>query len=101
MSGTSHPESAQAPSIVLPSPRTVGFIKHHALKHRSVSYSQIRFHQPPLTDGSRRACRLTMERRLVDAGFAIVKERQMQFSPDSDRDMLEELFGNDAAALGE
>jgi len=42
---------------------------------------------------------LTIERRLVDAGFTIVKERQMQFSPDSDRDMLEELFGNDAAAL--
>ena len=48
---------------------------------------------------SRRACRLTIERRLVDAGFTIVKERQMQFSPDSDRDMLEELFGNDAAGL--
>jgi hypothetical protein len=47
------------------------------------------------------ACRLTIERRLVDAGFAIVKERQMQFHPDSDRDMLEELFGNDAAALCE
>ena len=50
---------------------------------------------------SRPACRLTIERRLVDAGFAIVKERQMQFNPDSDRDMLEELFGNDAAALNE
>jgi hypothetical protein len=42
---------------------------------------------------------MTIERRLVDAGFAIVKERQMQFDPDSDCDMLEELFGNDAAAL--
>jgi hypothetical protein len=44
---------------------------------------------------------MTIERRLVDAGFAIIKERQMQFNPDNDRDMLEELFGNDAAALGE
>lgn len=95
------PESAQPPSIVLPSPRTVGFIKHHALKHRCVSYSRTGVHRRPLTDGTRRACRMTIERRLVDAGFTIVKERQMQFSPDSDRDILEELFGSDAAAIDE
>lgn len=44
---------------------------------------------------------MTIERRIIDAGFDIVKERQMEFSPDSDRDVLEELFGNDAAALTE
>ena len=101
MSSALHAESVQAPSIVLPAPRTVGFIKHHALKHRCVPYSRTGARRPPLTDHILPPCRLTIERRLVDAGFAIVKERQMQFSPDSDRDMLEELFGNDAAALAE
>ena len=62
------------------------------LSNRDTSTPADRRHSHP-------ACRLTIERRLVDAGFAIVKERQMQFSPDSDRDLLEELFGNDAAAL--
>jgi hypothetical protein len=38
---------------------------------------------------------------LIDAGLDIVKERQMEFSADSDREVLEELFGNDAAALTE
>lgn len=44
---------------------------------------------------------MTIERRIVDAGFDIVKERQMEFSADSDRDVLEELFGNDATSLTE
>ena len=33
--------------------------------------------------------------------FDIIKERQMEFSADSDREVLEDLFGNDARALDE
>ncbi|CCA69013.1 hypothetical protein PIIN_02872 [Serendipita indica DSM 11827] len=74
MSGTSPrpPSSPGGPT------RALAFIKNHALKHR-----------------------LTIERRITDAGFDIVKERQMEFSPDSDREVLEELFGNDAAGIGD
>lgn len=45
--------------------------------------------------------RLNIERKIIDAGFDIIKERQMEFSADSDREVLEELFANDARALNE
>src|ERR1700744_369260 len=56
--------------------RTLAIIKPHALKHR-----------------------LTIEPRIIEAGFEIVKERMMQFDADSDRDYLDELFGPDACTL--
>lgn len=56
--------------------RTLAIIKPHAVKHR-----------------------LTIERRIVEAGFEIIKERQMQFDPDVDRDTLIELFERDADSL--
>jgi hypothetical protein len=56
--------------------RTLAIIKPHALKHR-----------------------LTIEPRILEAGFEIVKERMMQFDSDSDRDYLDELFGDDACTL--
>ncbi|KAG8817042.1 hypothetical protein FRC17_000080 [Serendipita sp. 399] len=77
MSGTS-PAFPSSPNGHPYPTRTVGIIKNHALKHR-----------------------LTIERRIVDAGFDIIKERQMEFSPESDHEVLEELFGNDAAGLGD
>ncbi|THH10475.1 hypothetical protein EW145_g1301 [Phellinidium pouzarii] len=58
--------------------RTVGIIKNHALKHR-----------------------MTIERRIEEASFEIVKERQMEFDENSDREFLHELFGNDTASLFE
>ncbi|KIM28733.1 hypothetical protein M408DRAFT_329192 [Serendipita vermifera MAFF 305830] len=77
MSGTS-PHSPSSPANAKYPTRTVGIIKNHALKHRH-----------------------TIERLLIGAGLDIIKERQMEFSADSDREVLEELFGNDAAALTE
>ena len=56
--------------------RTLAILKPHVLKHR-----------------------LTIEPRIIEAGFEIVKERMMQFDSDSDRDYLDELFGADAATL--
>jgi hypothetical protein len=56
--------------------RTLAIIKPHALKHR-----------------------LTIEPRILEAGFEIIKERMMQFDTDSDRDYLDELFGVDAISL--
>jgi len=56
--------------------RTLAILKPHVLKHR-----------------------LTIEPRIIEAGFDIVKERMMQFDSDSDRDYLDELFGADAATL--
>ncbi|PVF95618.1 hypothetical protein CPB86DRAFT_787859 [Serendipita vermifera] len=78
MSGTSETSPHSSPNGHRHLTRTVGIIKNHALKHR-----------------------MTIERRIIDSGFDIVKERQMEFSPDSDREVLEELFGNDASALTE
>ncbi|EJD41284.1 hypothetical protein AURDEDRAFT_146139 [Auricularia subglabra TFB-10046 SS5] len=68
---------SSAPSSPSPVTRTLAIIKPHAVKHR-----------------------LTIERRIVEAGFEIIKERQMQFDPDGDRDTLLELFGRDADSLG-
>lgn len=56
--------------------RTLAIIKPHALRHR-----------------------LTIEPRILEAGFEIIKERMMQFDSDSDRDYLDELFGADAETL--
>ncbi|KAJ7250860.1 hypothetical protein B0H12DRAFT_1324180 [Mycena haematopus] len=58
--------------------RTVAIIKHHALSHR-----------------------FDIERRIQEASFEIVKERQMEFDVESDPETLYELFGEDADSLGE
>ncbi|KZS93556.1 nucleoside diphosphate kinase, partial [Sistotremastrum niveocremeum HHB9708] len=63
---------------LVPKTRTLAIIKPHAIKHR-----------------------LTIERRILDAGFEVIKERKMAFDPDGDRDYMEELFGRDADALVE
>ncbi|KII86797.1 hypothetical protein PLICRDRAFT_55694 [Plicaturopsis crispa FD-325 SS-3] len=58
--------------------RTVAIIKHHALQHR-----------------------FDIEPRILEAGFEIVKERQMEFDVETDPDTLYEIFGSDAESLGE
>ncbi|KAJ6584996.1 hypothetical protein B0H19DRAFT_924646 [Mycena capillaripes] len=58
--------------------RTVAIIKNHALGHR-----------------------FDIERRIQEASFEIVKERQMEFDVESDPETLYELFGEDADSLGE
>ncbi|KAJ7672722.1 hypothetical protein B0H17DRAFT_1083735 [Mycena rosella] len=61
-----------------PTTRTVCIIKNHALAHR-----------------------FDIERRIQEASFEIVKERQMEFDVETDPDTLYELFGEDAESLGE
>ncbi|KAF9556758.1 hypothetical protein CPC08DRAFT_669527 [Agrocybe pediades] len=61
-----------------PLTRTVAIIKPHALDHR-----------------------FEIERRIQEASFEIVKERQMEFDTESDPDTLYELFGQDADAFAE
>ncbi|TFK89551.1 hypothetical protein K466DRAFT_574759 [Polyporus arcularius HHB13444] len=73
----------QAPGEILGSPvspttRTVAIIKNHALNHR-----------------------FEIERSISDAGFEIVKERQMEFDVDTDPDTLFELFGPDYECFAE
>ncbi|KAJ7644139.1 hypothetical protein FB45DRAFT_1052949 [Roridomyces roridus] len=58
--------------------RTVAIIKHHALDHR-----------------------FDIEKRILEASFEIVKERQMEFDLESQPEVLIELFGDDAESLGE
>ncbi|KDQ62366.1 hypothetical protein JAAARDRAFT_66107 [Jaapia argillacea MUCL 33604] len=58
--------------------RTVAIIKNHALDHR-----------------------LELEPRIIDAGFEIVKERQMDFDMDADPDVMYELFGEEAHSFAE
>ncbi|RXW25353.1 hypothetical protein EST38_g495 [Candolleomyces aberdarensis] len=58
--------------------RTVAFIKYHALDHR-----------------------FDIERRIQEASFEIVKERQMEFDTETDPETLEELFGEDTHSLAE
>ncbi|KLO16795.1 hypothetical protein SCHPADRAFT_822684 [Schizopora paradoxa] len=58
--------------------RTVALIKQHALEHR-----------------------MDIERRVEEAGFEISKERQMEFTAESDQEYLHELFGDDTPALFE
>ncbi|KAJ7863100.1 hypothetical protein B0H14DRAFT_3444307 [Mycena olivaceomarginata] len=67
--------SASPPNSVT---RTVAIIKHHALNSR-----------------------FDIERRIQEASFEIVKERQMEFDVESDPDTLFELFGEDSESLGE
>ncbi|KAF7365205.1 hypothetical protein MVEN_00392100 [Mycena venus] len=45
--------------------------------------------------------RFDIERRIQEASFEIVKERQMEFDVESDPETLYELFGEDADSLGE
>ncbi|KAH9480440.1 putative nucleoside diphosphate kinase 5 [Psilocybe cubensis] len=61
-----------------PLTRTVAIIKPHALKHR-----------------------FDIERRIQEASFEIVKERQMEFDTETDPDTLYDLFGDDTDALAE
>lgn len=61
-----------------PITRTVAIIKYHALEHR-----------------------FDIERRIQEAGFEIVKERQMEFDTETDPETLEELFGEDTHNLAE
>ncbi|KAJ7784554.1 hypothetical protein B0H16DRAFT_1356652 [Mycena metata] len=70
------PDSTQPPANS--STRTVAIIKNHALNHR-----------------------FDIERRIQEASFEIVKERQMEFDVESDPETLYELFGEDADSLGE
>ncbi|KAI0365750.1 hypothetical protein BV20DRAFT_720202 [Pilatotrama ljubarskyi] len=58
--------------------RTVAIIKNHALNHR-----------------------FDIELRISDAGFEIVKERQMEFDIETDPDTLYELFGPDYESFAE
>ncbi|TBU28651.1 hypothetical protein BD311DRAFT_320876 [Dichomitus squalens] len=73
----------QAPGEIISSPispttRTVAIIKNHALNHR-----------------------FEIELRISDAGFEIVKERQMEFDVETDPDTLFELFGPDYESFAE
>ncbi|EGN97859.1 hypothetical protein SERLA73DRAFT_168981 [Serpula lacrymans var. lacrymans S7.3] len=58
--------------------RTVAIIKNHALQNR-----------------------LDIEPRILEAGFEIVKERQMEFDTESDPETYYELFGDDARSLAD
>ncbi|OSD07284.1 hypothetical protein PYCCODRAFT_1463574 [Trametes coccinea BRFM310] len=73
----------QTPGEILSSPvtpptRTVAIIKNHALNHR-----------------------FDIELRISDAGFEIVKERQMEFDIETDPETLFELFGSDYESFAE
>ncbi|KAF7299579.1 Kinesin-like protein [Mycena chlorophos] len=57
---------------------TVAMVKTHALQYR-----------------------FDIEKRIQEASFEIVKERQMEFDVETDPDTLYELFGEDAETLGE
>ncbi|KAF5315173.1 hypothetical protein D9619_007073 [Psilocybe cf. subviscida] len=65
-------------SLSSPVTRTVAIIKNHALKHR-----------------------FDIERRIQEASFEIVKERQMDFDTDTDPEALYDLFGEDTDSLAE
>ncbi|KJA21178.1 hypothetical protein HYPSUDRAFT_165972 [Hypholoma sublateritium FD-334 SS-4] len=67
-----------AVSSTSPITRTVAIIKTHALQHR-----------------------FDIEKRIQEASFEIVKERQMEFDTETDPDTLYELFGEDADSLAE
>ncbi|EIW59460.1 uncharacterized protein TRAVEDRAFT_71518 [Trametes versicolor FP-101664 SS1] len=83
MSAPSSPTQAPGEIEIVSSPvslptRTVAIIKHHALNHR-----------------------FDIELRISDAGFEIVKERQMEFDVETDPDTLFELFGPDFESFAE
>ncbi|OCH91212.1 hypothetical protein OBBRIDRAFT_775519 [Obba rivulosa] len=71
-SGLSSPTMNTTPT------RTVAIIKNHALKHR-----------------------FDIEPRISEAGFEIVKERQMEFDTETDPETLYELFGDDYRSFAE
>ncbi|KAJ7459868.1 hypothetical protein FB451DRAFT_563301 [Mycena latifolia] len=71
-------EQEAPPPATHSSTRTVAIIKNHALVHR-----------------------FDIERRIQEASFEIVKERQMEFDVETDPETLYELFGEDAESLGE
>ncbi|KAF6755823.1 hypothetical protein DFP72DRAFT_1118638 [Ephemerocybe angulata] len=48
-----------------------------------------------------RTHRFDIERRIQDASFEIVKERQMEFDTETDPETLEELFGEDTYSLAD
>ncbi|KAG5636554.1 hypothetical protein H0H81_007631 [Sphagnurus paluster] len=75
---TASPTLLSSPSPPAPITRTVAIIKPHALVHR-----------------------FDIEPRIQEAGFEIVKERQMEFDTETDPDTLFELFGEDAASFSE
>ncbi|RDB18005.1 Thioredoxin domain-containing protein 3 [Hypsizygus marmoreus] len=70
--------AAATPPSTYPITRTVAIIKTHALPHR-----------------------FEIERRIQEASFEIVKERQMEFDTETDPDTLYELFGEDATSFSE
>ncbi|KAG6831934.1 hypothetical protein H0H92_006535 [Tricholoma furcatifolium] len=74
----SHDEEMQRSPSNIPITRTVAIIKTHALPHR-----------------------FEIERRIQEAGFEIMKERQMEFDTETDPETLYELFGEDAASFSE
>ncbi|KAJ7095856.1 hypothetical protein B0H15DRAFT_774786 [Mycena belliarum] len=78
LSSSLYDGSEPLPASTQVSTRTVAIIKHHALAHR-----------------------FDIERRIQEASFEIVKERQMEFDVETDPDTLFELFGDDAESLGE
>ncbi|EMD39841.1 hypothetical protein CERSUDRAFT_81183 [Gelatoporia subvermispora B] len=67
-----------SPTMNAPLTRTVAIIKTHALKHR-----------------------FDIEPRISEAGFEIVKERQMEFDTETDPETLYELFGDDYRSFAE
>ncbi|EIN12745.1 hypothetical protein PUNSTDRAFT_97596 [Punctularia strigosozonata HHB-11173 SS5] len=72
-------EGALSPSShSVPLTRTVAMIKTHALHHR-----------------------FDIETRISEAGFEVLKERQMEFDTDTDPETLYELFGEDAESFRE
>ncbi|GJE98310.1 hypothetical protein PsYK624_145370 [Phanerochaete sordida] len=83
MSSSSSPVQTQSPVEGFSSPpgrrtRTVAIIKNHALEYR-----------------------LEIESRMSEAGFEIVKERQMEFEIESDPDTMFDLFGEDYICFAE
>ncbi|CCM00649.1 uncharacterized protein FIBRA_02687 [Fibroporia radiculosa] len=79
------PEEFDAPSTPIPTStslslptRTVAIIKPHALNNR-----------------------FDIEQRITEAGFEIVKERQMEFDIDTDPETMYELFGEDYECFAE
>jgi hypothetical protein len=70
------PSPSSTPLRAKAKTRTLAILKPHALKHRG-----------------------TIEPRLTEAGFDIIKERMMQFDTDSDMDYLTELFGEDSVTI--
>ncbi|KAI0822233.1 hypothetical protein BC628DRAFT_1327704 [Trametes gibbosa] len=81
MSAPSSPPHAPGEIVSSPSSpptRTVAIIKNHALSHR-----------------------FDIELRISDAGFEIVKERQMEFDIETDPETLFELFGGDYESFAE